>query len=318
MIDPKKLEKNVALRLLRSFCPPHLLEEIEGDLCQRFERDARAFGENRARRKLLWNVLRFFRSGILLRNRPSFNRDKLLLLSNYFKTSFRHAAKNKLNFAFKVSGLALAFYSFMVIATYIFFQFSFDKFHAHYDNIYRVNSLRKENGKDKRWATVPSALGPAMKASLPDVKEYCVLSEWGTSVCRVDDQLHRVSFLEADSSVFNVFTFEFIKGDESVLNRPGGLVVTESLAKQLFADKEPINQLISFPDRNNKILEVRGVIKDLPANSSIDAKAIMLRGALADDEERNSFSNWSFRYGGNLFVLLEKQTDLSGLEKRAK
>jgi hypothetical protein len=42
----------LATRLLRSFCPPHLLEEIEGDLLQKFERDVKTFGEKKAKRLL--------------------------------------------------------------------------------------------------------------------------------------------------------------------------------------------------------------------------------------------------------------------------
>lgn len=240
------------------------------------------------------------------------------MLQNYFKTTVRHVAKNKLNFAFKVSGLTLAFFSFIAIAIYISFHFSFDKFHVNCKNIYRVNSLRTENGRAKRSATVPSALGPAMKAEFGEVKNYCILSEWGTSPFRVNDQLYRSYFLEADSSIFNVFTFEFVKGTASALSKPDGVVITESMAKRIFADREPIHQLISFPDRFNRVLEVRAVIKDFPANSSIDAEAILPRGALADDQEHLRTASWDFEYGGNLFLLLDERTNPEELTKKAQ
>ena len=240
------------------------------------------------------------------------------MLKNYFKTTVRHVAKNKLNFAFKLSGLTLAFFSFMAIAIYISFQFSFDKFHANYKNIYRVNSLRTENGRAKRSATVPSALGPAMKAEFAEIKNYCILSEWGTSPFRVNDQFHRSYFLEADSSIFDVFTIEIVKGNKDALNRPDGLVITESLAIRLFPDRDPIHQVISFPDRFNKLLEVRAVIKDFPVNSSIDAEAIMSRGALADNSELASRGKWEFEYGGNLFVLLDERANSEELTKKAQ
>src|SRR5690242_18077846 len=136
---------NFPYQLLRTFCPPHLLEEIEGDLVQRYERDVKTFGERRAKRKLLWNVIRFCRPSIVLRRKIIVELNFGFMMKNYFKTTVRHVAKDKLNFAFKVSGLTLAFFSFMAIAIYISFQFSFDKFHVNYKNIYRVNSLRTEN-----------------------------------------------------------------------------------------------------------------------------------------------------------------------------
>lgn len=57
------------IRVLRFFCPEHLLEEIEGDLFQKFDKDVDKFGINKAKRKLLWNALRYLRPGIVMRNR---------------------------------------------------------------------------------------------------------------------------------------------------------------------------------------------------------------------------------------------------------
>src|SRR5689334_19992962 len=103
-----------AIKLLRSFCPPHLLEEIEGDLLQRYQRDINPlnrrgrmdkYWQRRANRRLLWNVIQFFRLEISIRNKMSLLFGSLRMLSNYFKTTYRHASKNKLNFIFKVSGL---------------------------------------------------------------------------------------------------------------------------------------------------------------------------------------------------------------------
>lgn len=253
-----------------------------------------------------------------MRRKTLFNLNFGIMLQNYFRTTVRHVAKNKLNFIFKISGLTLAFFSFMAIAIYISFQFSFDKFHVHHKNIYRVNSLRTENGRAKRSATVPSALGPAMKAEFAEVKNYCVLSEWGPSLFRANDRLYRSSFLEADSNLFKVFSFEVIKGDKKALARPDGLVLTESLARQLFANRDPIHQVISFPDRFNRLLEVRAVIKDFPLNSSIDAEAILSRGALADNLERATAEKWNFEYGGNLFVVLDERASPEELTKKAQ
>ena len=58
-----------ALAFLRTICPDHLLEEIEGDLFQKFERDTKVVGEKKAKIRFVWNSMRFFRPGILLRNK---------------------------------------------------------------------------------------------------------------------------------------------------------------------------------------------------------------------------------------------------------
>ena len=100
-------QNRISLRLLRSFCPPHLLEEIEGDLIQKFERDVRTFCDARAKRRLLWNVIRFFRPGILLRNNKYLTFSPFYMLTNYFKIALRIMVRNKSYSAINVFGLAL-------------------------------------------------------------------------------------------------------------------------------------------------------------------------------------------------------------------
>jgi putative ABC transport system permease protein len=69
-VSKENLSYSFALKFLRWFCPDHLYEEIEGDLMQKFERDLKQVGEKGAKR-LLWNVVRFCRPGIVLRNKFS-------------------------------------------------------------------------------------------------------------------------------------------------------------------------------------------------------------------------------------------------------
>jgi len=302
-------------KLLSFFCPAHLLEEIEGDLLQKFEREVKTQGEIRARRKLLWSVILYFRFEILKRNKMLPHFGQMQMISNYFKIIYRHSIKKKLNFIFRLGGLTLALFSFLIIAIYVSYESSFNKFHHGYENIYRVNSIRVENEKEIRCASVPSALGAALKAECSEVKSYTIVSDFGTAIMRCNDKLFRVgSFIAAESSVFDVFTFEFISGDKAALMRPDGIVLTETLAHQLFSDEDPTHKLISFPDRDG-VLEVRAVVKDLPSNSSVDVKAIVPIGAFRHKGDGELYS-WDIGYGGNLFIRLNDQADPNDLKEK--
>jgi hypothetical protein len=70
-------------RFLKWFCPDHLCEEIEGDLIRKFEKDVKLSRERKAKRKLTWNAIRFFRAGIFLRNKFSMNQNQLPMFKNY-------------------------------------------------------------------------------------------------------------------------------------------------------------------------------------------------------------------------------------------
>ena len=61
----KSYPQRFAFYLLKWFCPARLFETIEGDLIEQYELDAEEVGERRAKLKLLWNAIKFFRLGII-------------------------------------------------------------------------------------------------------------------------------------------------------------------------------------------------------------------------------------------------------------
>src|SRR5882762_4995034 len=207
--------QRLAFLFLRSFCPTNLYETIEGDLLEQFESDVIEVGLKKARWKSLWNAIKFVRPGIILRNRISSELNELPMFRNYFRTTYRHALKNKVNFLFKLGGLTLSLFSLVVIAIYLSFQWSFDRYHHDYESIYRVNSIRDEGGKLEPYATVPKPLGPALKAEFPDVTTFTRVGLGGTGTLKYNDKLVRstANLVDSDSTIFDVLSFSFVKGN---------------------------------------------------------------------------------------------------------
>src|SRR6478735_1229419 len=110
-------------RFLRWFCPPELLEEIEGDLIQKFEKDLNpsdrlepayrtgrrsdGYWRRRAKRRLIWNTIRFFRPGIVLRNKVSLGINPIDMWLQQLKFSMRVLMKEKFFSVLNILGLAL-------------------------------------------------------------------------------------------------------------------------------------------------------------------------------------------------------------------
>ena len=118
--EPYRPERS--LRFLQWFCPPELLEEIEGDLIQKFEWDVKSFGEGKAKRRLLWNVIRFFRPEIVLKNKFS-NQQNPMMISNYFKVAYRVMLRNKSYSFINLLSLALGLTSFAFLFLWIHLGF---------------------------------------------------------------------------------------------------------------------------------------------------------------------------------------------------
>ena len=276
----------LTFRFLEWFCPAQLYEEIEGDLIQKFEKDVKLLSERKAKRRLLWSVIRFFRPGIILRNKFSMNQNQLPMFQNYLITSLRHIRKSKVNFAFKLGGLSLAIFSFLAIVLYVAFQFSFDTFHADYQNIYRVTSQRKENGVIEKYAIAPFALGPVLQQHIPEVTSMVRIRYANHTYLRLDKELISCVLLEADSSLFNVLTFRFIKGDRMALQHPNSIVLTRTMANRIFGTTDVLQRTLNI-NKNPNLYQVTAVIEDTEPNSQVFLDAVM---PIRDQSELSSIN----------------------------
>ncbi len=60
------------------------------------------------------------------------------MLRNYFKTAWRNLLKTKTFSAINVSGLAIGIAAFLLIVSYLRFEYSFDDYNVRKDRIFRV------------------------------------------------------------------------------------------------------------------------------------------------------------------------------------
>src|SRR5215813_12469439 len=98
------------------FVPEELREEIEGDLSQRYEKDLRRFGKRKAKLRLFFNTIKFFRPAIILRNKIKIQPP--MMFGNYFKVMWRHMARHKVNAFINVLGLTTGITFALVIGVY--------------------------------------------------------------------------------------------------------------------------------------------------------------------------------------------------------
>jgi putative ABC transport system permease protein len=119
---------------------------------------------------------------------------------------------------------------------------------------------------------MPSPLGPAMQADLPDVANYVRFQEgWGQSFVKADGKVLRADIGYADPSVFSVFTFPLKYGTaHSALKDLQNIVVTRAKAKELFGIDNVVGRTIEIKVGDEFIpFTVSAVAEDIPANSSI-------------------------------------------------
>ncbi|MBA4055408.1 MAG: hypothetical protein C0490_11900, partial [Marivirga sp.] len=262
------------LLLFRRVCPDQLYEAIEGDLLQKFNNDLKNIGEKKAKTRFMWNVIRFFRPGILLRNTFSVNLNQWPMFRNYFVTAFRHIGKNKINAISKLGGLTLALFSFIVISLYVYYQLSFDRYHDGYEKIYRVNTERKENGVYEKYGIAPLALGPLLQHQFPEIESFTRLDISNGSHVRYNQKVVSCGVFPADSSLFDVFTFSFLQGGKDALKKPGSIVLSRSVARNIFGDEDAMGKHLTI-NNGNEIYTVTAVTENIASNSHFRVDAFI-------------------------------------------
>ena len=194
------------------------------------------------------------------------------MIHSFLTITLRILWKNKFTSFVNIIGLTIGITAFILIMLYVQHEFSIDRFNKHYDKIYR---LQTEN-----YAKFPPIIGEHIKEKVPEIeniarivivgngKEYISYSDPGSMEMALKVQCQ--SYF-ADSTVFDVFTLPFVQGEPgSALKDPFTIVLTESTAHKLFADKNPIGETVQIGDQ---AYMVTGIIEDVK-NSHINIEAL--------------------------------------------
>lgn len=298
-----------ALRFLQWFCPDHLYEEIEGDLIQKFQRDVKEFGERSAKRKLAWNTIRFFRPGIILRNKFSIQQNELHMFQSYYKIGIRNLMKRKLYSFINIAGLALGMTAFFLINLYVWNERSYEDFHVNKDRLFRVTHQWFTNGEpDGHDATSPAIIGPDLRANFPEVLRYVRLFKSSGVLANKDILFEEERTLFASEDFFTVFSFPLIKGvDSLVLREPFTMVVSESLAARYFGKEDPIGKTLRKNGRED--YEIVGVFKDVPENSHLKFDALFSFSSYIRTSSPEDIEDMNFWWQDNFYsyILLDTQ-----------
>jgi len=308
------------LKFLRWFCPPPLLEEIEGDLVQRYARDAKKLGEKKAKRIFLWSVIRFFRPGIILRNRLSISIMPFHMITNYLKIAIRNFTRQKSYTALNIVGLSLGMAASLLILQYVKYERSFDAFHAGAQDTYRIQYNGWQNGKLNFESAVAVPAAPAaLKANFPEVLEYTRLLPLAGILEYERPGAEPLTFREekamfADTSFFKIFDFTITAGDETTcLSGLNKIVLSETTARKYFGDEDPVGKHLKFD--NSFDFEVTAVFRDIPENSHVKFDFLVSYETLNKRTEDQSHTSWGW-YDFYSFVMLKPNTDVKALQTK--
>jgi len=239
------------------------------------------------------------------------------MIRNYFSVSLRNLRSRK-GYAFiNIAGLAVGMASFFLISLFIQNELSYDRFHENSDRIYRL-ALRG-NTRNGPLNTAFSAPGwaPELEAEIPEIERAIRIKPpqqmW--MVNYETKQFYEKGFIFADSTVFDVFDFNLLRGDaDKVLAVPFTVVVSESVAARYFGGDDPIGKTINLDSAYDFV--ITGVMENYPEQSHMNADFLASMSTLRSPIYGNNFLEQPLNPQIYTYLLVSEGVDIDLLESK--
>jgi putative ABC transport system permease protein len=310
------------LRFFRGYCHPRLADDIEGDLIEVYRKRARKNGKRNADIRFIIDVILLFRPGIIRPAEGSMNLNNYGMYKSYLKVGWRNLLKNKVYSIINVTGLAIGLAVGFLIYQYVQVELSYDRFHANADRLYRLPISYSGSFSSLRpSATTHPAMGPMLKADLPEVQDFARLVRASlfipaatvsyTKGDGVPVIFNEESVYLADPSFLTMFSFPLTTGDaNTALIEPRSIVITERIAEKYFGADNALGKILEL---NEQDFKVTGVLNNVPVNSHLQFDILLSFSTLGSDTW--GYDNWLWPEFYN-YILLAPETDPTAIEAK--
>ena len=214
---------------------------------------------------------------------------KIILLS-----AVRSLLKYRQMSLINLLGLVLGLTSFLFVARYIVYEYSFDSFFEKSENVYRINwEVTKQGETIYDGAKSPRGLFYAIRDEIPEVEANgCAYFE----KCQVlfeDNYYANQDILWVSEDFENVFPLQMVNGIADY-SKPRLGIISETAAKALFQNEDPIGKIMLVNGEMH--IEITGVFRDLPSNTHLTAQYFVSYKTWIEMGVMNDRADW--RGGG--------------------
>lgn len=241
------------------------------------------------------------------------------MLRNFIKTAFRSLIKQKVYTAINVIGLAVSITACLLIVLYVKHELSYDKFFSNSDRIYKLALERKYPNHTTFYSVVPHSYAKAIQHDFPEVEKTMHLFGPNQNVVinyKVKEgevkTFEEDNVMLADSSFFEFFDIELMKGDKkTALQGPQKVIISESTAQKYFGKEDPIGKEFGGDFQQ---LKISGVFKNLPDNSHLRFDFV---GSVGGQQFQQFINRENYTgFDSHTYIKLKPGADYKGLEAK--
>ncbi len=189
------------------------------------------------------------------------------MFQNYLKLALRNLSRNRLYTLLNILGLGVGI-TLMVWGYQTYrFCFSFDNFQADKEHLFRAVVTRE--GSDELKGVCPLPVAQMAQRDFASITESV---RWDSRGCDIKGDQSE-PFSEAvnftDPAFFSLFNFPVVAGDHDLSDK-NAVLLTEKMADKYFGKTNPLGKtlLLYAGEKRSLPLVVKGVLKDVPSNSS--------------------------------------------------
>ena len=236
------------------------------------------------------------------------------MIKNYLKIALRNLGKNKVYSFINIAGLAVGIAVAMLIGLWVWDELSFNKYHKTYDRLARVMVNQTFNGQtgSSRALSIPSAREIGGKYG-SDFKHTALASWNGAHLLVNGEKKLSKTGMYAEKDLPEMLALKMLKGNyANAIREPGSIIISQSVAKALFGQEDPINRILKLDTKFN--VKITGVYEDIPFNSEFRNLQLLLPWSdygVAEGWVKESETMWD----NHSFQLYAQLNDLANFDK---
>jgi hypothetical protein len=216
------------------------------------------------------------------------------MLKNYILIALRNLQRNTVYSFINVTGLSIGLACSILILLWVADEMSYDRFHANYDQVCRVQLNQEISSNIQTSFNAPYPLMEALQNQSSQIKHVALTTHDEGFLLGVGENKVTKMGVVVSEDFFNVFKFKMIKGNLSkVLSDPSSIILTQSTAKALFGNKDALNEIVKIENKHE--LKVSGIIEDVPSQSTLQFEFLLPFSYYESTQEwvKRSMTSWN-------------------------
>ncbi|WP_298534544.1 ABC transporter permease [uncultured Algibacter sp.] len=234
------------------------------------------------------------------------------MLKNYFKIAFRNLLKNKVYSFINIFGLAIGMAVAIMIGLWIKDELSYNDYFTNKSKVAQIFQSQTFNGETGTDPSIPRPLEFELRENYADYFKHIVMSSWNNSnYLKVGDvSISRTgNFMQEEAP--ELLDLKMLRGDHKALKEVNSIMLSASLAKDLFGNQDPMGKPITI--NNEGDLMVTAVYEDIPESTSFSDLEYVCNWEMmiqTYDWMQNAKDQW----GNNSFQLFVQITENASME----